>query len=348
MQLIYIGCSKHGTVARITSEFLDHLQHLARETPLDLPPLSADSYLLDVAADTLLQGTSLSQLRQSPMETYRWLQYLETGGNPALCSQLRKQTAALDKLIISLNSSLCGLALSMEAYEYVSSTPIDNGVWHRWLVALGLAMRDPLALCASGTPSPVVDTSDPFPWWRLPQYGDCPIYSQHSMSSEGYVEAITFDPDDFDTQITISLSIASSWQRREASLQYTMLAAAVITVAGETAMPEGMATNMSFNLSWGRILKAHRLTLAMQVLGCVLECGFSWLQNLSQVTQGEIVYFIPGFQRRQVIAAWQQMIQSWPASLPWKTFRTRMKYMAIQPFWPLCATGCPSQLTSAR
>ena len=290
--IIYIPCNGAGTVVRISADFLDYLGHLAREAPSGFPPLSVERFLHDVAMDTLQQGQSRTQTRQSPLETFRWLQHLEAGGNPRLEPQLRKQTAALDKLIISLNSSLCGITLSVESFEHGSTTIVGDELWHRWLVALGLAMRDPLALCSSGASPMIVNRHGYAPWWQCPQYGDCSI-SVHSILSPGIrSDNFFFDAEDFDSTIVLPVSIAPAWRIRETSLRHIMLGFATLRAVRETTWPEGTVGTLLHGLSWHKILVGHRPTIAMQVLGCVLECGVAWLRSLLPVTYGGVVLFL--------------------------------------------------------
>ncbi|EOA91758.1 hypothetical protein ACJQWK_03437 [Exserohilum turcicum] len=170
-----IPCLRHyedevHTVMRFTSAFFTHLLSLASEVSHFPPALSTRLHsLLDFfqQQDAFDKG-SLAALRTPDSQhcpastatcsmsmmadTFR----LKAGGNPRLPEYMRRLDANRDKTSIALNAS--GLPLALAPPNPYSRPTLEDECL-RSLLLVGIAARDPVALCTIGTPLQLHDGS---------------------------------------------------------------------------------------------------------------------------------------------------------------------------------------------
>jgi hypothetical protein len=177
------------TFARFTSPFLTHVAHLV-DTIHGLPSLFTTPgistklrvlliNILDHSDDELgrerkvkdqqrhKKNVSASDEAGDLISAVNHVFTLKTGGNPRLPPLLRENEAFRDKISITLNSSNCGLILRPATTCKIQYNTNDQCYEH--LLLLGLAARDPLALCTTG---PLLKRNGTFSWLCRPQLSD--------------------------------------------------------------------------------------------------------------------------------------------------------------------------------
>jgi hypothetical protein len=148
------------TVIRITGAFLLHLLVLASEIYPFIPvrlgklrSLQAFFQRVVLAEETMLvvqrPDTPQMILPQGVSFILKIAEVFQSqaGGNPRLPEYLRRQDANRDKMGIALNAS--GLPLSITSVNTLSRPNIEDECL-RSLLLVGIAARDPVALCTTG------------------------------------------------------------------------------------------------------------------------------------------------------------------------------------------------------
>lgn len=150
------------TVIRFTTSFLHHMLVLASElvtfTPAQISKIRAIQDLLIEHFSTQAKGLAVqrpdtpqsaisqpSQLVPTILEVFR----MKTGGNPSLPEYLRRLDANRDKSCIALSAAKLPVTLA-PANPYQRPSIEDECL--RSLLLVGLAARDPVCLCTTGTP----------------------------------------------------------------------------------------------------------------------------------------------------------------------------------------------------
>ncbi|CAA9956458.1 HET domain containing protein [Pyrenophora teres f. maculata] len=169
-----VPCLRHyedevQTVIRFTGAFFTHLLALASELVTFAPSSSAKIHSLfeffqqNDALDNDILSPQRPDTPQNLVSTTKSLFPLisdtfrmKAGGNPRLPEYLRRLDANRDKTGITLNMS--GLPLALAPSSPFSRPNIEDECL-RSLLLVGIAARDPVALCTTGTPLQLHDGS---------------------------------------------------------------------------------------------------------------------------------------------------------------------------------------------
>jgi hypothetical protein len=278
-------------VIRFTSAFFLHLLVLAMEVIATLPAHHHrirslhDFFQRRAAVSTTtslaMQRFDIPQITVSESvpfvstiaETFR----MQAGGDPRLPEYLRRLDANRDKMGIALNAS--GIPLALTSSNAFSRPNIEDECL-RSLLLVGLAARDPLSLCTTGTPLRLHDGS--ISWLCRPTVLDVgtngsppPRWSKSAskimQSSDGRAEYAQLD--------LIFLDLP---HRTHANPQFPAQVARARTLIDLCIQYQLMGATL-WNL-WqapghGRALTMRNIFI--QTLACVFDCGPHWLHELS-------------------------------------------------------------------
>jgi hypothetical protein len=278
------------TIIRITGAFLLHLLVLASEIYPLIPVrlgklrslqaffqrivLAEESLLVVQRPDTpqmmLPQGVSfipkIADIFQS-----------QAGGNPRLPEYLRRQDANRDKMGIALNAS--GLPLSMTSVNSLSRPNIEDECL-RSLLLVGIAAKDPVALCTTGSHLRLHDGSTS--WLGRPTSLDLspelpipPRFNTYTspirQGSDGRAEYAQLD--------LIFLELPHRTQPNPYFSNQITRARTLIDLCIQFKLEGSSLWN-----SWQVPDHPRALTMRntfIQTLACVFECGPQWLIELS-------------------------------------------------------------------
>jgi hypothetical protein len=280
-----------STVIRFTGAFFLHLLVLASEiypiTPAYHGKLRSlheffhqritsdgDAFLAAQRPDTpqMLVSDGVT-LIPNIAETFQ----LQAGGNPRLPPHLRQQDANRDKMGIALNAS--GLPLAMTSVHTLTRPNIEDECL-RSLLLVGLAARDPVALCTTGAPLRLHDGSTS--WLSRPTPLDmnstlpAPVrFSRRatpiSQGSDGRAEFAQLDlvfldlPHRNNPNPSFSTQVSRARKLVDLCIQYQL---------------DGSALWNSWQVPDHPRASTMRNTF-IQTLACVFECGPQWLLELS-------------------------------------------------------------------
>lgn len=278
------------TVIRITGAFLLHLLVLASEIYPFIPirlgklrSLQAFFQRVVLAEENMLAA----QRPDTPqMLTTRGVTFipkiaetfqLQAGGNPRLPEYLRRQDANRDKMGIALNAS--GLPLSMTSANTLSRPNIEDECL-RSLLLVGIAARDPVALCTTGPHLRLHDGSTS--WLGRPTSLDVspelplpPRFTTHTtpitQGSDGRAEYGQLD--------LIFLELPHRTQPNPYFPTQITRARTLIDLCIQFKLDGSSLWN-----SWQILDHPRTLTMRntfIQTLACVFECGPHWLVELS-------------------------------------------------------------------
>lgn len=281
----------NSTVVRFTGAFFFHLLSLASEiypsTPSHHGKLrslheffhrrmvsSMDTALSTRRPDTP-QTVVSHQASLIPHIAQTFL--LQASGNPRLPEYLRRQDANRDKMGIALNAS--GLPLSITSANSLSRPNIEDECL-RSLLLVGLAARDPVALCTTGTHLRLHDGSTswlsrPTPLDVNPNRPALPTFgkwtSPITQGSDGRAEYAQLD--------LVFLELPHRTQPNPNFSRQVTRARALIDLCIQHRL-EGSALWNSWQVSGHPRALTMRNTF-IQTLACVFECGPQWLMELS-------------------------------------------------------------------
>jgi hypothetical protein len=280
-----------STVIRFTGAFFLHLLALASEiyptTPAYHSKLrslhkffhqritsNGDAVLAAQRPDTpqMLVSDGVT-LIPNIAETFQLL----AGGNPRLSPHLRQQDANRDKMGIALNAS--GLPLAMTSVNALTRPNIEDECL-RSLLLVGLAARDPVALCTTGAPLRLHDGSTS--WLSRPTPLDvnptlpAPVrFSRRatpiSQGSDGRAEFAQLDlvfldlPHRSNPNPSFSTQVSRARTLVDLCIQYQLDGSALWNSWQVPSHPRAQTMRNTF----------------IQTLACVFECGPQWLLELS-------------------------------------------------------------------
>jgi hypothetical protein len=202
---------------------------------------------------------------------------LQAAGNPRLPEYLRRQDANRDKMGIALNAS--GLPLAMTSANTLSRPNIEDECL-RSLLLVGLAARDPVALCTTGTPLRLHDGSTswltrPTPLDVNPTLPAPPRFSRrenHIMQgSDGRAEYGQLDlvflelPHRTQPNPQFPTQVARARTLIDLCVQYQLDGSPLWNSWQVHGHPRAMTMRNTF----------------IQTLACVYECGPQWILELS-------------------------------------------------------------------
>ena len=298
-RVFLVPCLRHyedevQTIIRFTDSFFTHLLVLASEVVTFAPPSSAKIYSL---LDFFQQNDSLNddmpplQRPDTPQNTVSTTKSLipmiadtfrlKAGGNPRLPEYLRRLDANRDKTSITLTTS--GLPLALAPPNPFSRPNIEDECL-RSLLLVGIAARDPVALCTTGTPLQLhdgsvswlcrptsldVQTSRPPPA-RFPRHA-----SQIAQATDGRAEYAQLD--------LMFLELPHRTQPSPSFPAYVVRARTIIDLCIQYQIPGSGLWGFSRAPNHSRT-PALRNTF-IQTLACVLKCGPQWLLDVHSSVQ---------------------------------------------------------------
>ncbi|XPS69726.1 hypothetical protein M3J09_001985 [Ascochyta lentis] len=277
------------TVMRFTTSFLHHMLALASELATFTPAQQSKiRTLCDFLSVNSTKSEGLAARRpdtpQAPtlepsafvptvVDTFQ----MKAGGNPRLPEYLRKLDANRDKVCIALGASKVPIALApANAYQ----RPNIEDECFRSLLLIGIALRDPVCLCTTGTPLRLHDGS--ISWLSRPTPLDThtsraiPRRFPKSLNpirqaSDGRAEYAELD--------IIFLDLPHRSCPNPLFPAHIARARLFIHLCIQYHIPgPGM---WSFWQAPDHSRAAAMRNLYIQTLGCVFECGAQWLLELS-------------------------------------------------------------------
>lgn len=281
----------NSTVVRFTGAFFFHLLSLASEIYPTTPSYHGKLRSLyeffhrrmASSMDTILgahrpdtpQTAESHQASLIPHIAQTFL--LQASGNPRLPEYLRRQDANRDKMGIALNAS--GLPLSITSANSLSRPNIEDECL-RSLLLVGLAARDPVALCTTGTHLRLHDGSTswltrPTPLDVNPSRPSLPTFGKWStpitQGSDGRAEYAQLD--------LVFLELPHRTQPNPNFPRQVARGRALIDLCIQHQL-DGSALWNSWQVQGHPRAMTMRNTF-IQTLACVFECGPQWLMELS-------------------------------------------------------------------
>jgi hypothetical protein len=295
-----VPCLRHyedevQTIVRFTGDFFTHLLVLANELTTFTPQVSMKIHSLLAffqELDTLSahgrgtlqrpdtphdQSPTIQSFSSLVAETFR----MRAGGNPRLPEYMRRLDANRDKTAIALNAS--GLPLALAPPGPFSRPNIEDECL-RSLLLVGIAARDPVALCTTGTPLQLHDGS--VSWLCRPTSLDTntarpppPRFSSQAgqivQASDGRAEYAQLD--------LIFLDLPHRTQPSPSFPSHVARARTIIDLCVQYQIPGTGLWNFSHAPTHPRTPALRNIFI--QTLACVLSCGSQYLLEVSQSVQ---------------------------------------------------------------
>jgi hypothetical protein len=292
-----VPCYKHyesevQTILRFTGAFFTHTLVLASEHATFTPAFQSKvQSLLDVfqhrkedrsfvihRSDTLQDPiTTATPFIPSVAGTFR----MKAGGNPRLPEYLQRLDANRNKTCIALNTS--GLPLALAPSGPFSRPNIEDECL-RSLLLVGIAARDPVALCTMGTPLQLHDGS--VSWLCRPTSLDVngsrsppPRFNRQAnqivQATDGRAEYAQLDlvfldlPHRTQPSSSFSTHIARARMLIDLCVQYQIPGCGIWSFSRAPDHPRSPALRNIF----------------IQTLACVFDCGPQWLAEVSRGLQ---------------------------------------------------------------
>ncbi|KAF2036487.1 hypothetical protein EK21DRAFT_95766 [Setomelanomma holmii] len=283
------------TIIRFTSAFFLHLLVLAMEV---LPILATHASRIRSLHDTFQQmspavaskdlTTQRSDTPQAHLlerkpfvPTVAEIFQMEAGGNPRLPEYLRRLDANRDKMGIALSTS--GLPLAITSSNAFSRPNIEDECL-RSLLLVGLASRDPVSLCTTGTPLRLHDGS--ISWLCRPTMLDVGTNRSPPPRFLKSTTPITQSSDGRAEYAQLDLIFLDLPHRTQANPQFPAQVARARTVI-DLCIQYQLDGSSLWNL-WHAPGHARALTMRnifIQTLACIFDCGPQWLLDLSTSLQ---------------------------------------------------------------
>jgi hypothetical protein len=202
---------------------------------------------------------------------------LQAGGNPRLPEYLRRQDANRDKMGLALNAS--GLPLAMTSVNTLSRPNIEDECL-RSLLLVGLAARDPVALCTTGPHLRLHDGSTS--WLSRPTILDVnpnlpapsrftTITAPITQGSDGRAEYAQLD--------LVFLELPHRTQSNPFFPTQVTRARTVVDLCIQFRLDGSSLWNLWQTPNHPRALTMRNTFI--QTLACVFECGPHWLIEMS-------------------------------------------------------------------
>lgn len=203
---------------------------------------------------------------------------MKAGGNPRLPEHLRRLDANRDKTSIALNAS--GLPLALKPPSPLQRPATEDECLRR-LLLVGLAARDPVTLCTTGTPLQLHDGS--ISWLCRPTALDLPTTHQRpprqfpkktgqiTQGSDGRAEYTQLDlifpdlPHRTQPNPHFPALVHRAREFIDIGIQYQVQSHTMWNMWQTPNHPRGPAMRNTF----------------IQTLACVFECGPQWLLDIS-------------------------------------------------------------------
>lgn len=276
------------TVIRFTGAFLVHLLVLASELYDLSPPTHTRTQTLlrffqrrlkKIESDcnpftTLSDKCSIVSLIE---DTF----HMHAGGNPRLPEYLRRLDANRDKTCIALNAS--GLPLSLAPPTPFSRPDIEDECL-RSLLLVGLAARDPVSLCTTGTPLQLHDGSVSWlcrttPLESISARPPPPRFHVEAntivQASDGRAEYAQLD--------LVFLDLPHRTEPKSFFPAHISRARVFIDLCIQHAIPgSGLWT---FSRTHDHVRSPSLRNSFIQTLACVFDCGAQWLLEVSASLQ---------------------------------------------------------------
>jgi hypothetical protein len=280
------------TVTRFTGEFFTHLLVLASELATFTPPVMAKIRSLLAffqELDTLNkhghdalrrpdtphdQAPTMQSFTSLVTDTFR----LKTGGSPRLPEYMRRLDANRDKTALALNAS--GLPLALAPPSPFSRPNIEDECL-RSLLLVGIAARDPVALCTTGLPLQLHDGS--VSWLCRPTSLDTtlsrcppPRFSSQAdqiiQAHDGRAEYAQLD--------LIFLDLPHRTQPSPSFPTHVVRARIIVDLCVQYHIP-GSSGLWNFSHAPNHPRTPALRNIFIQTLACVLSCGPQWLLEVS-------------------------------------------------------------------
>ncbi|KAG9184923.1 hypothetical protein G6011_11753 [Alternaria panax] len=290
------------TITRFTGDFFTHLLVLGSELTTFPPPVLAKvHFLLSFFRDLSTLNTHTQNALHRPDTPHDLLSpkpqsftslvtstfRLKAGGNPRLPEYLRRLDANRDKTALALNAS--GLPLALAPPGPFSRPNIEDECL-RSLLLIGIAARDPVALCTTGPPLQLHDGS--VSWLSRPTALDTAASSRYSppprfptgpanqisiiQAHDGRAEYTQLD--------LIFLDLPHRTNPSPAFPSHVVRARIMIDLCVQYQIPSGFGSGSGSGSGlWGFAhAPGHARTPALrnifiQTLACVLSCGAQWV-----------------------------------------------------------------------
>jgi hypothetical protein len=283
------------TVIRFTGAFFTHMLVLARELATVAPTFrSKVQSLLDFFQhrglpneDSLLAvhrpdtPQDLSHSTTSFIPTVAEIFRMKASGNPRLPEYLRRLDANRDKTCIALNAS--GLPLALAPPGPFSRPNIEDECL-RSLLLVGIAARDPAALCTTGSPLQLHDGS--VSWLCRPTPTDVNTFrsppprfsrqvSQIVQATDGRAEYAQLD--------LVFLDLPHRTQPSPSFPTHIVRARMLIDLCVQYHIPGSGLWSFSQVPDHPRTPALRNIFI--QTLACVFDCGPHWLLEVSSSVQ---------------------------------------------------------------
>ncbi|KAF1831521.1 hypothetical protein BDW02DRAFT_632740 [Decorospora gaudefroyi] len=283
------------TVIRFTGDFLTHMLVLGREL-VTLPPASTSRirsllnfFQHQVPSDAIASPTPSTPQSIIPNTTsfvpmVSEIFCMKAGGNPRFPEYLRRLDANRDKTSIALNAS--GLPLALAPPNPFSRPNIEDECL-RTLLLVGIAARDPVSLCTTGTPLQLHDGSVSWLCRPGPLDGNAARPSLPRFHTQtGQIVQATDGRAEYAQLNLIFLDLPHRTQPSASFPTHVVQARVFIDHCVQYQIPgSGL---------WGfSQAPAHSRTPALrnifiQTLACVFDCGSQWLSEVSSSIQAQI------------------------------------------------------------
>jgi hypothetical protein len=286
------------TFIRFTGAFFLHMLLLASELPsLDsalqtrlrtLLDLFVRQSILDERFAITLHNPS-AKFSQLP-ETTSFVPSIaeifkqKAGGNPRLPEYLRRLDANRDRISIALNSA--GIPLTLKPSSPLQRPSIEDECI-RQLLLIGLAARDPVTLCTTGTPLQLHDGS--ISWLCRPTSLDIPRGVQSLPSFPESGTPITQGSDGKAEYVQLDLIFLDLPHRNQPNPMFPthiQRARAVVELCVQYQPPCSSGIwNTWQGVGAGNARAEGLKNVFAQTLACLFDCGAQWILDVSTSLQ---------------------------------------------------------------
>ncbi|KAF2800134.1 hypothetical protein K505DRAFT_345393 [Melanomma pulvis-pyrius CBS 109.77] len=207
---------------------------------------------------------------------------LKAGGNPRLPEHLRRLDANRDRISIALNDA--GLPLVLKPSSPLQRPTIEHECL-RQLLLIGLAARDPVTLCTTGTPLQLHDGS--VSWLCRPTPLDVPLRHRGLPRISSNANPITQGSDGRAEYVQLDLLFLDLPHRTHPNPHFPthiQRARAFVDVCIQYQLPCASTMWSSWQVH-GHERAAGMQNIFAQTLACCYDCGPQWLLDVSTSLQ---------------------------------------------------------------